>query len=97
MPSYRLYFMRLTDGHIDRFEDFDAVNDEAALTFAKGKVNGHALELWEGHRKLHHFERPATAGHVLKVWSKRGAASPHPQSPPPPGTGPSGQSGSSHP
>jgi hypothetical protein len=47
--------MGLGDGHIDGFEDFVATNDEAALTFARGKLDGHPLELWEDHRKVLHF------------------------------------------
>lgn len=97
MPSYRLYHMRALNGHIDRFEDFAAVNDEAAQTFARGKLDGHPLELWQDHRKVHRFDALPSDDHVLKVWSKRRATTPHPQSPPPPGTGQSEQSGSSHP
>lgn len=81
VPSYRLYHMRPRDRHIDRFEDFDAANDEAALIFAKNKLDGHPLELWEGHRKVHRLDLLPLENHVSKVWSQRRGISPHLQSP----------------
>lgn len=74
MPFYRLYHMSPGDGHIAGFDEFEAVNDEAALLFANGKLNAHPMELWEQHRKVARLEASSGRNHVLKVWSRRETA-----------------------
>lgn len=49
---YRLYFLSARTGHIHRFEEFDALGDDAALSFAEKHSCGDALELWSGKRKV---------------------------------------------
>lgn len=71
MPSYRLYHMSPQNGHIIRFDTFQAVNDEAALVFANGKLNAHPMELWEQHRKVFRFEASGEQNHVQRAWSQR--------------------------
>lgn len=71
MPIYRLYHMSSVNGHIDHFDDFEAVSDEAALLFARGKLNSHPMELWQEHRKVARLDASAEQNHVQKVWSRR--------------------------
>ena len=61
MPHYRLYFMNARNGHIDRVNDIQAANDEAAIEMAQPSSGPAPLELWEGLRKVHRFETPQTA------------------------------------
>lgn len=77
MPHYRLYVMNARTGHIDRFEELEASSDEAARIIARGKLDGHPLELWEGHRKVERLEPEASGAHVLKVWQQRSGAGPN--------------------
>ena len=66
MPYYRLYHMSPGNGHILRFDEFEASGDEAALVFANGKLNAHPMELWEQHRKVSRLEA-SVENHLLKV------------------------------
>lgn len=52
MSYYRLYFMSSFSGHIERFEEFDAADDAAAVILAKARQGLFALELWCSHRKV---------------------------------------------
>ena len=52
MSYYRLYFMSSFSGHIERFEEFDAPDDAAAVILAKTRQGLFALELWCSHRKV---------------------------------------------
>ena len=52
MTYYRLYFMNGFSGHIERFEEFDADDDEGAVALAEAKQGFLSLELWSGHRKV---------------------------------------------
>jgi len=56
MGYYRLYFMNRSNGHIERFEEFDAADDVSAVIVADHHVGGQPLELWSGHRKVRRFE-----------------------------------------
>ena len=52
MGYYRLYFMNSFSGHIERFEEFDAADDAAAVVLAKAQQGSSALELWCSQRKV---------------------------------------------
>ena len=56
MPYYRLYFMDRFNGHIDHFREFEAENDEAALAICEGWQEDRPMELWNGPRKLKHWD-----------------------------------------
>ena len=56
MHYYRLYFMDGFSGHIDHFREFEAENDEPALTIAEGWRGDRPMELWNRHRKLKHWD-----------------------------------------
>ncbi len=51
MPGYRLYGL---DGvnKVASAKWFEADDDEAAVEVAKSKVDGHDVELWQGHRRV---------------------------------------------
>ena len=52
MSDYRLYFMEAFSGHIERFEEFDAADDVAAVVLAETRQGPLSLELWCSHRKV---------------------------------------------
>lgn len=56
MPRYRLYFMNSSSGHIDRYEEYDAVDDVQAVRAVVGQAASQPLELWCDHRKVRRFE-----------------------------------------
>lgn len=56
MRYYRLYFMHRFSGHIDHFREFEAEDDEAAFVIAEGWREQVPMELWNGERKLRHWE-----------------------------------------
>ena len=51
MLSYRFYWLR-PDGHIDTATNFDFADDLAARTHAEGVMDGGAIEVWQGARKV---------------------------------------------
>jgi len=59
MSYYRLYFMH--NGHIQRFADFEAPDDEAALALSREHMGAHALELWNGSRRVQLIQALASA------------------------------------
>ena len=61
MLYYRLYFMDRFSGHIDHFREFEAEDDLAAIDMAAGWASGEAMELWNRHRKLKHWDEPLAA------------------------------------
>jgi len=63
--------MSPTSGHIARFDEFEAVSDEAALIFARSKLNAHAMELWEQHRKIERFEPRSVEERIAQSWADR--------------------------
>jgi hypothetical protein len=65
MSYYRLYFMSSYFGHIERFEDFDALDDGAAVALAKSRQGPLALELWTGHRKVKSIEAHDLASQLI--------------------------------
>ena len=58
MLYYRLYYMDRFSGHIDHFREFEAEDDTAAIALANGWAEGRAMELWNRHRKLKHWDEP---------------------------------------
>ena len=56
MGGYRLYFMDRFSGHIDHRRDFIADNDAQASEIAHGWYTGGPMELWQGGRKLKHWD-----------------------------------------
>jgi hypothetical protein len=61
MTYYRLYFMNGRTGHIERFEEFEAVGDDAAIERADGNGAKAPLELWSGCQKIYRLEPPSAA------------------------------------
>ena len=55
MHAYRAYIIG-SDGHIVRRIDLHCENDDDAKERAKQLVDGHAIELWDGPRKITKFE-----------------------------------------
>ncbi len=66
MSLYRLYFMNIRNGHIEQSIDFDAIDDDAAITKTWIHEGPQPLELWDGARKVRRFE-PEHAVRVLRV------------------------------
>ena len=62
MRYYRLYFLDRFSGHIDHFREFEAADDDAALVIAEGWQEDRAMELWNRHRKLKHWDVPPVSG-----------------------------------
>ncbi|MBR1194084.1 hypothetical protein JQ609_32455 [Bradyrhizobium sp. AUGA SZCCT0169] len=55
MHAYRAYLIK-PDGHVTFRVDLLCDNDEAAKERAKLLVDSHAVELWDGPRKIAQFE-----------------------------------------
>jgi hypothetical protein len=60
VPYYRLYFMTPQSGHIERFAEYEAPDDEAALALAAEHEGERPLELWCRHRKVRTFPAVST-------------------------------------
>lgn len=60
MPYYRLYFLDPHSGHINRFEEYDAIDDVKAIRLAERRVGDGPLELWSGRRKIGCFVASVT-------------------------------------
>lgn len=73
MGYYRLYFMNSFSGHIERFEEFDAADDAAAIVLAKAKQGPLALELWCSHRKVTRVNAIDLASQLLAERAERKA------------------------
>ena len=55
MSEYRVYIIA-TDGRLLRSVELLCPDDEKAEEYAKQLVDGHAIELWQGTRKLARFD-----------------------------------------
>lgn len=73
MAYYRLYFMNGFSGHIERFEELDAVDDEAAVAFTKSMQGRLSLELWCSHRKVARVEAIDLTSQLLAQRAERKA------------------------
>ena len=60
MSYYRLYFMHPDNGHIDRFAEFEAPDDRAAVALASEHLGENPLELWCERRKVGRIEALVT-------------------------------------
>ena len=56
MSRYRLYFLDSRTGSIERFEEFEARDDDHALDLIEPSIGDIPLELWSGGRKVGQFE-----------------------------------------
>ena len=57
MIYYRLYFMNGSD-HIERFHEFEAIDEEAAIRRSEMFIAGRAMELWHGETMLQRWDAP---------------------------------------
>lgn len=67
---YRLYFMDLRSGHIIRFDEYQATDDEAALALAQEKEGANPLEIWSDHRKVARIEAADPAARLVERWRR---------------------------
>lgn len=70
MFDYRLYFMKPQTGQILRFAEYQAPNDEAAISLAREEEGNHALELWSGGRKVQRIEPVDSAFRIAARWKQ---------------------------
>ncbi len=56
MTYYRLYFMDPNSGHIFRFEEFEAAEEDEAIGRAERACEAEPVELWSGRRKVRRLE-----------------------------------------
>jgi hypothetical protein len=56
MPVFRLLYFGGRSGGISGSEEFHAPSDEEAVLFARGRQNGHPVELWHEGRKIKRWE-----------------------------------------
>lgn len=73
MAFYRLYYLDSRTGRIDRHEQFEALDDDAALDAIEPHIGDQPLELWTGGRKVGQFEDALAVyamGHS-RHWSDR--------------------------
>ena len=61
MAYYRLYFFNGRSGHIDRFAELDASDDDHAIRLAGAQDGGESMELWCEGRMVCRFEAPEPA------------------------------------
>ena len=73
MGYYRLYFMNSFSGHIERFEEFDAADDAAAVVLAQAKRGPFTLELWCSQRKVKRFNAIDLASQLVAERAERKA------------------------
>lgn len=67
---YRLYFMDPRTGHIIRFDEYEAPDDQAALTQAREQEGANPLEVWSGHRKVGRIEAADPESKLLERWHR---------------------------
>lgn len=73
MGYYRLYFMNSFSGHIERFEEFEAADDVAAVVLAKAQQGPLALELWCSQRKVKRINAIDLASQLIAERAERKA------------------------
>ena len=67
---YRLYFMDPRTGHIIRFVEQEAADDQSALALAREQEGAHPLELWTGHRKVGRIEAADPVSRIVERWRR---------------------------
>jgi hypothetical protein len=72
MVRYRLYFLDRRTGRIDRYEEFEARDDDHAIDLIEPYVGNTPLELWTGGRKVGQFESAlALSGYApASLWER---------------------------
>ena len=65
MSYYRLYYLN-QHGHIRHAVDWECADDPSALSIVGKHVDGRAMELWSGERRVAAF--PAREGLEAAVW-----------------------------
>ncbi|MFK4385160.1 hypothetical protein [Bradyrhizobium sp. USDA 223] len=58
MQEYRAYVVD-QDGHFTTRIDLVCADEDSARERAKQLVDGHAVELWQGNRKIDRFDPPS--------------------------------------
>ena len=81
MSHYRLYFLGIRTGSIERFEEFEAEDDDSALALIQPRIGDQPLELWSGGRKIGQFETALALSGIESagLWAGRDYPAPTPQ------------------
>ena len=58
MVGYRLYFMARGTEHIENVHEFEAIDDDAAISTCDEWRGFQTAELWSGDRKVLRWEGP---------------------------------------
>ena len=56
MAFYRIYLLRGPRNEVESFHEFNAEDDDAAITVSEGMRRENAMELWSDHRKVQRWE-----------------------------------------
>jgi hypothetical protein len=80
MPHYRLYFLNGRTGSIDRFEEFEAADDDGAMKRIEPRIGDQTLELWSGGRRVGRFDDALTISGLPSTgpWTGSGSRRPDP-------------------
>ena len=62
MAYYRLYFLVSVSGQIERFHEFEAIDDDEAIAHAEKLRGPRPMELWAGNRKVKRWPMNFGAG-----------------------------------
>ena len=68
MSYYRLYFMCARSGHIMKFAEYEAPDDQSAIALALEHEGEQALELWCGRRKVTRIEAADAESEIIARW-----------------------------
>jgi hypothetical protein len=81
MAEYRLYIFDSRNHRLDRFETFEARDDDEALALIEPRIGDHPLELWTGGRKIGQFESALALSGIASasMWMPREAPDHMPQ------------------
>lgn len=73
MPVYRLYFLANPSGSIERFEEFEAADDDEALAMIDQQIGDQPLELWSDRRKIGQFDTALALSGITSagLWAER--------------------------
>ncbi len=81
MAEYRLYIFDSRSHRLDRFETFEAQDDDDALDLIAPRIGDHPLELWTGGRKVGQFESALALSGLASagMWMRPEEVDPMPQ------------------